>query len=52
MNIILQLSDEDIIEYSIECIKHGQGIPLDIQVWLDNKGLLYQILNPVEGVTQ
>ncbi len=45
---ILQLSDDDIIQYSIECVKCGVDIPLDIQVWLKNKGLLYRILNPIE----
>ena len=44
---ILQLSDDDIIKYSIECVKYGVSIPLDIQVWLDAKGLLYRILNPI-----
>ena len=43
---ILQLSNEDIVQYSIECIKYGKDIPQDIQDWLKDKGLLYQILNP------
>ena len=45
---ILELSDDNIINYSKECIKYGKDIPLDIQEWLKGKGLLYQILNPVK----
>lgn len=45
---ILQLSNEDIVQYSIECIKYGKDIPQDIQDWLKDKGLLYQILNPIK----
>lgn len=45
---ILQLSNEDIVQYSIECIKYGKDIPQDIQDWLKGKGLLYQILNPIK----
>ena len=45
---ILDLSDDSIIQYSIECVKFGVDIPLDIQVWLKSKGLLYRILNPIK----
>lgn len=45
---ILQLSNEDIVQYSIECIKYGKDIPQDIRDWLKDKGLLYQILNPIK----
>ena len=45
---VLELSDDNIIQYSKECIKYGKDIPLDIQVWLDSKGLLYQIMNPLK----
>lgn len=47
---ILDLDDEEIIKQSIDCMARGVTIPLEIQLWLKEKGLLYQILNPIKGV--
>lgn len=40
------LSDEVIIQECIDYVNQGMTIPLHLKLWLDEKGLLYQIENP------